>query len=124
MVVIEGSRAFQQSCVERLQEVLATHGYNEVAFEYITRGHPYYLARLDFENRAHEIEVYEDGPVMHRGEELFEPYMSEEFESEAALREGFATRLDRYLSGGPWEGPDEPGLWESVRRYVRRLAGR
>lgn len=41
---------------------------------------------------------------------------------------GFAARLDRYLSGGSWEGADEGGAmatfladaWRAVRNWVRR----
>jgi hypothetical protein len=60
---------------------------------------------------------------MLSGKYLFESYMSEEFESEEALREGFAARLDRYLGGGEWAGPDEPGFWKSLKLSVKGLLG-
>jgi hypothetical protein len=58
---------------------------------------------------------------MHKGERYFECYMQEEFVSEQALIEGFAVRLDRYLSGGPWAGPDEKGLPDVIKEKVSRL---
>lgn len=104
--------------------MLSKHGYGDVSFDYVVGDLASYTARIDFKGRQHKIEVYEDGPVMLSGEQLFEPYLREEFDSEEALREGFATRLDRYLGGGEWEGPDEPSLWESVKLSLRRLFGR
>lgn len=124
MVLIQGSREFQKSCVARIREVLARRGYGDVHFKYVANGLTYYVAEIDFQGRQHEIEVYEDGPVMHSGKYLFEPYMHAEFESEGALREGFATRLDRYLGGGDWAGLDEPGFWQAVKLSFKGLFGR
>ncbi len=47
--------------------------------------------------------------------------MPAEFESETALIEGFASRLDRYLSGGPWAEPDEKSFGESLTEKLRHL---
>jgi hypothetical protein len=104
--------------------VLAKQGYGDMGFKYVTNGLPRYVAEIDFQGRPHKIEVYETGPVMLSGKQLFEAYMPEEFESEEALRESFAMRLDRYLGGGEWEGPDEPGFWESLKLTFKRLFGR
>jgi hypothetical protein len=49
--------------------------------------------------------------------------MDEEFKSESSLVEGFAGRLDRYLSGGPWGGTDEKGLPDRVKEKVKRIFG-
>lgn len=121
---IQGSREAQDSYVERIREVLARHGYGDVPFEYLTNGLPRYVAEIDIQGKPHEIEVYETGPVMLSGKQLFEPYMREEFQSEEALREGFALRLDRYLGVGEWRGPDEPGFWQAVKLWFRGLFGR
>ncbi len=124
MALIQGNREYQAACVERLLEVLRRNGYAEVRFEYRSDGLPRYVARFELQGKEHQIEVYDNGPVMTRGEQLFESYMPREYESEEALREGFAARLDRYLSGGEWAGPDEPGLWESVKRSLAKPFGR
>lgn len=123
-MLIQRSREFQESCVSSIREVLARHGYGDVKFEYVTGDLPCYVAELEFQGNQHEIEVYEDGPVMLSGKQLFESYMPEEFESEEAFREGFAMRLDRYLGGGDWAGPDEPGFWQAVKLSFKGLFGR
>lgn len=120
----QGSREFQESCAARIREVLARHGYDDVSFEYVTNGLPRYVAEIDVQGKPHEIEVYETRPVMLSGKQLFEPYMPEEFESQESLLDGFATRLDRYLGGGGWEGPDEPGFWQAVKLSFKGLFGR
>ena len=119
MAIIEGSPEFQLSCVALLRRLLEKHGYGAVRFDYFPNDNPRYVAKIDVRGQQHEIEVYQTGPVMVAGAQLFEPYMPEEFESEAALEQGFATRLERYLDGGAWEGPDELGFLGSV---VKRLS--
>lgn len=123
-MVIQGSRTFQASCVERIRGVLAEHGYADVTFVRRTDGRFRWVASFVFQGKRHKIEVYEDGPVMLCGKQLFEPYQPEEFQDKQALREGFATRLDRYLSGGSWEGPDEAGVWESLKASLKRIFSR
>lgn len=124
MSTAQGSREHQAACVETLLEVLRRNGYADVRFEYQSDGLPRYVARFEFQGREHQLEVYDSGPVMTSGAQLFESYMPGEYESEEALREGFAARLNRYLSGGEWAGPDEPGLWESVKRSLAKSFGR
>lgn len=118
---IRGSRELQDACAARLAEVLTRNGYDEIRFEYRTDGVPRYAAGFEFQGKEHEIEVYEDGPVMTSGGQLFESYLPEEFESEEALLDGFSERLDRYLAGGEWKGPREPGFLASLGLFFRGL---
>ncbi len=122
MAKIKGSEQFQSTCVEKLQSVLKKHGFTQAQFQRHKNETAYYTARFNFNDRPHEIEVYEEGPVMHAGEQLFEAYRSEEFESEEALIAGFSRRLDRYLDGGPWENPEEVSLsdWLERLKFWRR----
>lgn len=111
---------FQGLCGERLSQVMLRHG-RDVSFKHVN-GDPGPIAVVfEFDGRTHEIGIYEDTVNMREGKSLFECYMTEEFESELALIEGFATRLDRYLSGGPWEGPDETGLPDLIKGSVKRF---
>ena len=48
-----------------------------------------------FDNKDHRIEIYPKIVVMHQGDRYFESYMPSEFESEAALVDGFAQHLLR-----------------------------
>jgi hypothetical protein len=119
--------AFQQACIQRIGEVFSRHHLETPPFIRGEGSAGWYWATFSLEGQEHRIEVYPDIVVMHRDESYFECYMDEEWKSEEALIEGFATRLDRYLSGGPWAGPDEKGwpdlLKERVRRIGRRITG-
>ena len=111
---------FQQACIERLSQVLKKHK-KEGSFEHQVNGLVRFTVVFDFEGRTYEIGIYKETVTMWEGRSLFECYMPEEFESEPALIDGFATRLDRYLSGGPWEGPAEKGLPDLIKENVKRL---
>lgn len=114
-------KEFQEACIRRVREVLIDHGLQEPLF-HCEGGKSVYCSTLfKFRELAHLLEVYEDIVVMHQGEQYFECYMPEELKSDAALIEGFAARLDRYLSGGPWEGPDEKGLPDLIKEKVKAL---
>ena len=119
--------AFQKGCIQRIQEVFSRHALDAPSFVPGEGSSGWYWATFSRNGQEHRIEVYPDIVVMHRGESYFECYMDEEWTSEEALIQGFATRLDRYLSGGPWAGPDEKGfpdaLKEKVRKIARRIAG-
>lgn len=121
MAGIKGGHEFQLRCVQRLSEVLAKHDQVNRNFRHFTNGLDRFVATVIVDGRAHEIGVYADSVTMWEDDKLFECYMPEEFTSESALIEGFATRLDRYLSGGPWEGPDEKGLLDLIKEKVKAL---
>lgn len=119
-----GQTAFQQTCIQRLGEVFSRHDLDAPSFVRGEGSSGWYWATFSLNGQEHRIEVYPDIVVMHRGESYFECYMDEEWKSEETLVEGFATRLDRYLSGGPWAGPDEKGFPETLKEKARRIAGR
>jgi hypothetical protein len=116
--------AFQQGCLRRIGEVFARHHLEEPSFIRGEGSSGWYWANFSFNGEEHRIEVYPDIVVMHRGESYFECYMDEEWKSKEALIEGFATRLDRYLSGGPWAGPDEKGLPDSIKERIGQVLRR
>lgn len=121
MARIRGGRLFQELAVKRLTEVLVKHGKAQVGFRYVTQGFPHFSVDIDFQGKVHNIAVFENDLAMYENDSLFECYMPEEFKSELTLIEGFASRLDRYLSGGPWEGPDEKGLPDLIKEKVMAL---
>ena len=117
---LEGGPEFQALCVTRLGEVLAANGFGKVPFEYVEGDLGCYAAQFVLLGKRYEIEVYETGPVMLCGEQLFESFMPEEFESDEAHREGFVTRLERYLGGGPWDDYERIGLWRRFKRLFEK----
>lgn len=119
MARIRGGRIFQELAVQRLTEVLVKHGKSEAGFRYVTQGFPHFSTDFDFKGKMHNIAVFVNDVTMYEDDSLFECYMPEEFKSESALIEGFTNRLDRYLSGGPWEGPDEKGFLDLIKEKVK-----
>lgn len=109
---------FQRLCIRRIGEILASHGLQTPTFQRQDRG--WFLGEFRFRERAYRIEVYGDMVVMHEGRYYYEPYMREEFKSDQTLVDGFATRLDRLLSGGQWEGPDE-GMLSAIKVKLTKL---
>lgn len=75
---------------------------------------------FEWRGDEYDLAVFPDNVNMREGGSLFECYLTREFKNDAALIDSFAKRLDRYLSGGPWEEPDEsdPG---PIVRFFRRL---
>jgi hypothetical protein len=121
MVVFKGGKEFQQKCVARLLEVFVENGLDEVRFERRSNGLNWFAAEFTLKGRQHTVGVYERDVTMTAGDSLFECYMRHEFASEEALIESFAARLDRYLSGGPWEGLDEKSFPELIKEKVKSL---
>ncbi|HKI00414.1 MAG TPA: hypothetical protein VKK31_00395 [Thermoanaerobaculia bacterium] len=116
--------AFQQACIQRIEEVFSRHHLEAPSFMQGEGSSGWYWATFSLKGQEHRIEVYPDIVVMHRGESYFECYMDEEWKSEEALIEGFAIRLDRYLSGGSWAGPDEKGLPDLIKQKVEKVLRR
>jgi hypothetical protein len=117
---------FQLHCVDHVRSVLARNGISYSGFEVEGESDPWVKAEFSFQGKPHLVQITSDMVVMWAGEnaeDLYEPYMSSEFKTGRALIEGFANRLDRYLGGGPWAGPDEPGfldfLWSGIKRVLR-----
>jgi hypothetical protein len=110
-------KSFQEICIPRIVGILQGHGID--ARLTLGEGSPtWYWTTFLINAREHRIEIYSDIAVMHQDDRYFECYMPEEFENGSTLIEGFATRLDRYLSGGPWEGPDEKGLPDDIKGRI------
>jgi hypothetical protein len=115
---------FQMECRDLLEGILRRHAIQNDGFAIQGCENVWLRADFQFRGRPHRIELSHDMVVMWAGEnteQLFEPYMSAEFKTDRTLAEGFAARLDRYLGGGEWAGPDEGGIWELLRSKLRRL---
>lgn len=115
--------SFQRECARRLDETIAEHGLGRPTWSLKTDGRHRLEGHFEFEGKAYRIEIYSDVVVMHQDDDrrYFESYMPEEFRSESSLIEGFASRLDRFLSGGDWAGPDEKGSAGSIKAGFKRL---
>lgn len=109
---------FLESAQRAVSFVLRRHGIDPDFKTQIHNGKSWLSHSFVRNGQRYRIEIYEDSVVMHQGDRLFEPYMTQEFESDQAQIQGFCERLDRYLGGGDWEGPNEDG---PVIRFFRRL---
>ena len=116
---------FKEAAVKRLNQVLHAHGVTEGAFEEVAPDHLRRVVRL--QGKKFVIGVTTGMVVMEStdGRCRYEPLLRQEFSSGQAMIDGFATRLDRLLDGGPWELPDEvDSLVDKLIRLVRRVFGR
>jgi hypothetical protein len=112
---------FQLNCAQRVLEVFSSHGAFTPDFV-LGEGSPHwYWSSFRFRQELHRIEIYPKIVVMHQGDRYFECYLAQELVNEQTLIDGFATRLNRYLSGGPWASTDEKNLSELVKDKVSRL---
>lgn len=112
---------FQRACSRRLAEVLSGHGLGPATFVLGEGAPEWYWMSFQIAGKDHRIEIYPKIVVMHQDDRYFESYMPYEFKSEASLVDGFANRLDRYLSGGPWADPSEQSFAEVVKGKLARL---
>lgn len=114
-----GNHSFMDRAETAVSSVLKTHQIVDSSFIREDGDKtPWRHLTFFWEGEDHRIEIYRDEVVMHQGDRLFEPYMPREFESNEAQIRGFCERLDRYLSGGDWEGPDEVG---PLGRFLKRF---
>lgn len=118
---------FTEAAVRRLNQVLSSHGIVDSAFEEDPKDPKLLRRNIRHAGEDFIIAVYDGVLVMESadGRTRYEPLLREEFSSGQAMIEGFVTRLDRFLGGGPWELPDEVDslvdkLIRSVRRVFRR----
>ena len=114
------SNEFATKCRDRICRVFLDLGLEPPAFEWREGDLKYLAGEFDREGRKYRIEIYDENVVMHEGKRYYECYMRGEFRSEEALIEGFAVRLTRLLSGGPWEGHDETAVGR-VWAYAKRI---
>jgi hypothetical protein len=119
-ITFEGGlpNSFQQACARRVISVLSTHGINAPVLHYQRGAKEAFW--LEFTLRGEEcvLAIYEDEVNMFHGKALLEPYMHAEFRTDETLIEGFASRLDRYLGGGPWAGPEEKSFSQAVQSKI------
>lgn len=113
---------FFAAAESQIAEVLLAHGLH-VEFQTDDRKPPAVrYVTFDRPEGKYEISIWPNDITMTLGarEQLFECYLSREWVSDAALIAAFSRRLDRFLSGGPWEEPDEtePG---PVARVVKKV---
>ena len=97
-----GMSLFVESAQEAVSLVLRQHGIVPDFKTQAHQGNLWLSQSFTWNRQSHRIEIYEDSVVMHQGDRLFEPYMTQELESDQAQIQGFCERLDRYLGGGDW----------------------
>ncbi len=105
----------------RVLEVLSKHSLDHVRFDHRSNGLEWFAADFVLNGREHTIGVYDDDVTMTAESRLFECYLRREYLSEATLVDGFSARLTRYLSGGPWDDPDEQGVLELIKGKMKGL---
>jgi len=117
---------FMDVAEERITRTLQAHGF-DVKFERIERQRDSWRY-CEFRRAcvSYSISIYKQDITMTAGEhdeQLFECFLKREYVTAEVLIESFAGRLDRYLSGGLWEEPDEnaPG---PIARFFQKVLGR
>lgn len=122
-VDMNGPNEFQKKAMERVDGLLAQYGYPIPEWTFKGGKKSVVYAEVDIKDEAFMIEAWEDCVQMEadEGRRLYEIYLPEEFESKQSELEYFLIRLDRFLRGGPWAGPDETGFLESCQAFLKRL---
>jgi hypothetical protein len=115
------SASFRDECRDRIAGVFVACRLRPPDFRRWGDREVRLLARFEHAGRIHEIEISEDDIVMTQGKQLFECYLREEHRNPESLIQAFTYRLGRYLSGGDWARPTEPGLRAWVCGGFRRL---
>src|SRR5437867_2755836 len=98
---------FQLTAAERLKGVLERHGMAVGDFHLKEGRRPTLWTSFRFDGRDYDLAIFHDDINMREGSNLYETYLSREYRDAATLIDSFAIRLDRFLSNGRWEGPDE-----------------
>ena len=104
MTTLNASPGLQRLCLDSIIGVLEEHGYPSprASFHLVENDLRRYVAEIEIRGEPHQIEVYEQQPVMLKGKSLFELELRHEFLDEATVAKSFAARLDRYLKSGEW----------------------
>lgn len=112
---------FQTSARTALDRVLAAHDIAVPAWEERRDGLLRMQGNFEAYGRTHEVYIYHDQITMTSGQQLFENYLTHEFETDEAHIAAFATRLDRYLTSREWAGENEPGPFDEFRSATSAL---
>lgn len=112
---------FQRDCIDRIVEALARNSIPEPVFEFRKADLAYFTATVQIRGIAHDIEVYRDDVVMHRGSSTLECFTYVKHRTSETVIGEFLERLDRYLQGGPWVTPEDKGVPDLVKERVKKL---
>jgi len=118
------SAGFGDKCKDRIIGTFSRLGLTVPVFEPRIGELPYLAGEFVHAGRKYRIEIYDKNVVMHEGPHYYECYMREEWKSEEGLVSGFVARLERLLSGGTWQGPEEKRTWDRVVAFVKESIGR
>jgi hypothetical protein len=118
------SKEFAARCRDRILDVFASLDLEPPRFQAREGNLPYIAGEFAHGGRTYRIEIYNENVVMHEGGRYYECYMRDEFQNEESLIRGFAIRLTRLLSGGPWEGPDEKSVFDRIVAFARKKVHR
>lgn len=101
-----------------VEAVLTKHGFPIDGQTLGTGDQRFVRYAFSYGGAPHVIEIATDSPWMYSRAMTFESYMPSEWQDSATLAQGFASRLDRYLSGGTW-GDEREEI--SIGRRLKRL---
>lgn len=122
MACLHLSPDVQQRYRNEIEGVFAKLGLQPPAFHLVDNS-GVLVGEFRHNGRLYQIEIQSGNVVMVGGEQLFECYLRSEFRDEQSLINGFAARLERYLSAGLWRHPDERGLSDWLRDAVKKVVG-
>jgi hypothetical protein len=118
------SEFFVAKCQARILETFDHLRIPAPTFERREGDLPYLAGEFVAQGKRYTIEIYDKTVVMHQDRHYYECYMRAEWKSEDALINSFVARLERLLSGGSWEGPDEHSPLDKLKAIVRKGIGR
>ena len=98
---------FQFEAVQRLADVLREHDVDFEPFRLNVGAKRGFWTSFMLNGREHILAVYPDELNILAGPDLYENYLTHEFESEEIRIASFARRLTRLLEEGKWELPEE-----------------
>jgi hypothetical protein len=97
---------YQVAASHRLGEILERHGLGST-FHVKAGDGPALWTTFQFEGNEFSLAIFEAEINLRQGSHLYECYLRTEFADGRTRPESFASRLDRFLSGGQWRDPDE-----------------
>lgn len=121
MARLATSKDFKVRCRDRVLEVFASLGGEAPTFRALRGDLEYLSGDFQHEGRTYTIEIYDENVLVQEGKHRYECYLREEWVSEESLLNGFASRLTRLLSGGPWAAPGEGSFLSRVGAAIKKL---